>query len=133
MEVHSKGWVIRQLKHCRVGSRIVELRLKVRKLYCLKCHKVSRQRIANVLPRKHCTEVFRREVFEQHVAGITQVHLSRTHKISPSTVERWLWDFLRYRVHELSGRSCPKILGIDEHFFSRKKGYATSLVDLTST
>jgi len=25
---------------------------------------------------------------------------------------------------------CPKILGIDEHFFTRKKGYATTFCDL---
>lgn len=28
------------------------------------------------------------------------------------------------------GAGAPKILGIDEHFFSRKQGYATTLVDL---
>lgn len=27
-------------------------------------------------------------------------------------------------------RQCPKILGIDEHFFTRRKGFATTLVDL---
>ncbi|WP_199173265.1 ISL3 family transposase [Pollutimonas subterranea] len=37
---------------------------------------------------------------------------------------------MKQRVSELSGRSCPQVLGIDEHFFSRKKGYATTLVDL---
>jgi transposase len=31
---------------------------------------------------------------------------------------------------ELSGRQCPQILGIDEHYFSRKHGYATTLCDL---
>jgi transposase len=33
-------------------------------------------------------------------------------------------------VSDLSGRIVPLALGIDEHFFSRKKGYATTLVDL---
>jgi transposase len=91
---------------------------------------MSRQRLKNILPRKRSTECFRLEVFEQHGAGVTQKHLSRTHKVSSSTVERWFWDFLQYRVKELSGRSCPKVLGIDEHFFTRKKGFATSFVDL---
>ena len=36
----------------------------------------------------------------------------------------------RQRVSEMSGRSCPQVLGIDEHFFSRKRGYATTFVDL---
>ncbi|MFC4352871.1 ISL3 family transposase [Fodinicurvata halophila] len=47
-----------------------------------------------------------------------------------ATVERWYQFFIRQRVSELSGRSCPQVLGIDEHLFSRKQGYATSLVDL---
>jgi transposase len=30
----------------------------------------------------------------------------------------------------MSNRPCPKVLGIDEHFFTRKRGFATTLVDL---
>jgi transposase len=30
----------------------------------------------------------------------------------------------------MSNRPCPKILGLDEHFFTRKRGFATTLVDL---
>src|SRR5690606_6212867 len=43
---------------------------------------------------------------------------------------RWYQSFVKQRVSELSGRPCPQVLGIDEHFFTRKKGYATTLVDL---
>src|SRR3546814_128654 len=56
--------------------------------------------------------------------------ISRTHQIGSATVERWYQSYVTQRVSELSGRSCPQVLGIDEHFFSRKKGYATTLVDL---
>ena len=30
----------------------------------------------------------------------------------------------------MTHRPCPRVLGIDEHFFTRKKGYATTFVDL---
>jgi len=30
----------------------------------------------------------------------------------------------------MANRPCPRILGIDEHFFTRRRGYATTLVDL---
>ena len=30
----------------------------------------------------------------------------------------------------MSNRPCPQVLGIDEHFFSKKQRYATTLVDL---
>ena len=33
-------------------------------------------------------------------------------------------------MSELKNAPCPRVLGIDEHFFSRKEGYATTLCDL---
>ncbi|WP_157976756.1 transposase [Parahaliea mediterranea] len=30
----------------------------------------------------------------------------------------------------MANRPCPRVLGIDEHFFTLKKGYATTFVDL---
>ena len=70
------------------------------------------------------------EVYEKHHGGISQSLLSKTHEISHATVERWYQDFIKKRVNELRSRHCPKILGIDEHFFTRKKGYATTFCDL---
>ena len=70
------------------------------------------------------------EVYEKHHGGISQRLLSQTHNIGEATVERWYQDFTAYRAKELQGRHSPKILGIDEHFFTRKEGYATTLCDL---
>ena len=57
-------------------------------------------------------------------------HLARVCRISSATVERWYQSFVIGRVKELQTRLCPKVLGIDEHFFTRKQGYATTLVSL---
>lgn len=48
----------------------------------------------------------------------------------PATVERHFQYFLRRRGAELEGATCPRIPGIDEHFFSRRHGYATTFCDL---
>jgi hypothetical protein len=48
-------------------------------------------------------------------------------------VERWFQDYLRRECAERRGAPCPRILGIDEHFFSRKDGYATTFCDLRAT
>jgi len=61
---------------------------------------------------------------------MTQLLLSKTHGIGQATVERWYQDFVSYRVKELSSRHSPRVLGIDEHFFTRKQGFATTLCDL---
>lgn len=115
-----------------MGNKMVELKLRVRKLKCKKCSRQGIERIPHIHPRRRATENFRLEVYEQHLGGITQKQLSRTHQVSGSTVERWFWDFLNTRYKELRGRTCPRVLGIDEHFFTRKKGYATTFVDLKS-
>ena len=37
-----------------------------------------------------------------------------------------------YTFHkEFENAFCPRVMGIDEHFFTRKKGYATTITDLT--
>jgi len=76
------------------------------------------------------TEAYRLEVFEAHDGGISQQKLSLTHQVSCATVERWYQHHIERRISEMSGRSCPQVLGIDEHFFTRKQGFATTLVDL---
>ena len=118
----------RTFKHALLGQRLVLLRLKIPKLVCHRCKRYFMLKIPGILPKKRSTEQFRLEVFHQHQGGLTQKHLSKTHSVSPSTVERWYQDFVSYRVKELQGRACPTVLGIDEHFFTRKKGYATTLV-----
>lgn len=61
---------------------------------------------------------------------MTQRKLSRTHDISSTTAERWYQFSISQKCSEKDRQFCPQILGIDEHFFTRKKGYATTFVDL---
>jgi transposase len=127
-----KASFLRKLKHTRQGTRLMELSIRSRKFLCLLCKRYFNLRIPGVLPRKRSTESFRKEVYEKHHGGISQRLLSRTHGIGEATVERWYRDFNLYRVKELQGRCAPKVLGIDEHFFTRKDGYATTLCDLAN-
>lgn len=120
----------RRLAHTRIGNQLVYLNLLAHKFQCLRCQKCFNSRFDRVLPRKRATETFRYEVFEQHQAGAPLSHLASVCSISAATVERWYQSFVIGRVKELQTRLCPKVLGIDEHFFSRKQGYATTLVSL---
>lgn len=129
-DVRIKATHRRTLKHTRQGNQIMVLHLRVPKYHCSQCNRYFRHRFSGILPRLRATEAYRLEVFEAHEGGVTQRKLSRTHRIGTATVERWYQSFVKQRVSELSGRSCPQVLGIDEHFFTRKKGYATTLVDL---
>lgn len=126
--IKSSFW--RRLKHSRQGNQLIELLVRSHKYVCQVCRRYFNLRIPGVLPRKKSTENFRLEVYEKHHGGMSQRLLSKTHGIGQATVERWYQDFVLYRVKELSGRPSPRVLGIDEHFFTRKQGYATTLCDL---
>ncbi|WP_417276213.1 ISL3 family transposase [Castellaniella sp.] len=120
----------RTLKHTRQGNQLMVLHLTVPKYHCTDCNRYFRQQFPGIRPRLRATEAYRLEVFEAHEGGVSQRKLTTTHRIGSATVERWYQSFVAQRASELSGRTCPQVLGIDEHFFTRKKGYATTLVDL---
>jgi len=128
--VRIKATYNRTLKHSRQGNQLVVLHLAVPKYHCMGCRRYFRHRFEGIRPRLRATETYRLEVFEAHEGGVTQSKLALTHNVSSATIERWYQSFIRQRVSELSGRLCPEVMGIDEHFFTRKKGFATTLVDL---
>jgi len=130
MQLRIKATYNRTLKHSRQGNQLMMLHLAVPKYHCMGCHRYFRHRFEGIRARLRATEAYRLEVFEAHEGGVSQRKLARTHHVSSATIERWYQSFIKQRVSELSGRPCPEVLGIDEHFFTRKKGFATTLVDL---
>lgn len=123
-----KRW--RQPRHESHGLRHSVLELESCKFRCQDCGRTFWERFPGILPRKRATEPFRRSVFVQHYDGVNRSRLGRREGIGSATVERWFQDYLRREVAERSGAACPRVLGIDEHFFSRKDGYATTFCDL---
>lgn len=123
-----KRW--RQPRHESWGLRHCILELESCKFRCRDCGRSFWQRFPGILPCKRATEPFRRSVFVAHYDGINRSRLGRREGIGGATVERWFHDFLGRELAERRGAPCPRVLGIDEHFFSRKDGYATTLCDL---
>ena len=120
----------RTVKHTRQGNQVMTLHLRVPKYHCQTCRRYFRHPFIGIRPRYRSSEAYRLEVYEAHDGGVTLRKLSQTHQISAATVERWYQHHLRSRRSELASRRCPRVLGIDEHFFTRKQGYATTFVDL---
>ena len=125
-----KDCFIRRLHHESLGTRKCYLWLEAPKFQCLDCGRYFHQRFPGILPYRRSTEGYRREVFEQHRDGICQTRLAERGGIGTATVERWFHDYLERKEAEMRSAACPRALGIDEHFFSRKDGYATTLCDL---
>lgn len=121
---------VRKVRHESWGLRHSILELESRKFRCRECGRSFWQRFPGILPRRRATEPFRKSIYQRHWDGISRRRLGQREGIGSATVERWFQDFLERAAAERSAALCPRILGIDEHFFSRRRGYATTFCDL---
>jgi len=69
-------------------------------------------------------------IFRQHLDGINRSRRGCREGIGAATVERYFQRGLQRQFGEWHSGRCPQVLGIDEHFFTRRSGYATTLCDL---
>ena len=128
--LRSKGRYLRRVRHEDLGLRHAILELEARKWLCLDCGRQFRQRFPGILPCQRASEAFRERIFQQHLDGINRSRLGRREGIGAATVERYFRHGLSRQFREWHSCRCPRMLGIDEHFFTRKKGFATTLCDL---
>jgi len=129
-QLRSKGWFSRLVRHEDLGLRHCRLEVSARKWQCQGCGRQFRQRLPGILPRQHASEAFRLAVFRQHLDGISRRRLSQREAIGAATVERYFRHGLQRGLSESQSLQCPRILGIDEHFFTRRNGFATTLCNL---
>lgn len=117
---------IRRLRHESWGTRHSVLELETRKWRCRQCERSFWQRFPGIQSRMRATHPFRRAVCQKHFDGISRSRLGQREGLSSATIERWFLWFLELLAGERIARQCPQILGIDEHFFTRRRGYATT-------
>jgi len=118
------------IRHESFGARRAYLYLRTHKYLCRGCGRYFNDRFPGILPYRRSTQAFRRQVFQSHYDGVCQRTLSKRLLIGQASVERFYRDMLALKLSELKNNPCPRVLGIDEHFFTRKDGYATTLCDL---
>ena len=107
------------------------VRYRSYKYVCKTCGKYFNLRLQGLLGKHQSSEAFKLDVFERHSGGAAQSYLSETHNISHATVERWYKVFIKDHIDGMKNNPLPRVIGIDEHFFTKKKGYATTIADLT--
>ena len=128
--LRNKGWCEREVRHADVGQRPCVLKLRVRKARCLECNRHFRQALPGIQPYQRASEAYQQVIYERHLDGINRSRLGRREGIGAATVERYFRHGLKRQFSEWHPPRCPAVLGIDEHFFTRRKGYATTLCDL---
>lgn len=130
VQLRIKDSFVRVLRHASFGTRPTWLHLESHKFHCRGCGRYFNQRFPGIGKGRRSTEPFRRQVFQAHHQGISQRTLGEREQLGSATVERWYQELLEVKVRERVNDLCPRMLGIDEHFFSRKDGFATTFCDL---
>lgn len=120
----------RQVRHEMIGLRRTMLRFTAYKFYCRDCKRYFNQRFPGIVKYQRATEKLRKQVFHHHTQGISQKSLSQDLAVGKATIERWYHHYYFIENQHIKERHCPSVLGIDEHFFSKKTKFATTLCDL---
>lgn len=102
----------------------------MRKYYCKACHHYFYQPLPGIGRYQRASERLKAHVSQLHRDGLSQKCLSERLPVGYATVERWYHHYYQRKDRMASNRDCPRVLGIDEHFFSHKKRFATTLCDL---
>lgn len=120
----------REVRHEGIGRRPSVIVYTSRKYKCKDCGKYFWENPPFVQPRRRSTEPFRKQVVTEHVEGVSLRRLSLHWGLSASTIDRWNKERMRALGREKLSYPCPRVLGIDEHFFTKRDGFATTLCDL---
>jgi transposase len=96
----------------------------------MSCGRQSRQRLPGLLPCQRASQSFQQAIYRQHLDGVNRSRLGRREGIGAATVERYFRRGLALQFREWHPPRCPAWMGIDEHFFTRRQGYATTICDL---
>jgi transposase len=129
-DLRKKDKAERRVWHESVGLRRVLLRFAVCKFQCRCCGRYFRQRFEGILPYQRSTEALKRQVYRQHTQGISRRSLAKNCGRSDTTIARYYDHMYDLENRKLLTLRTPRVLGIDEHFFSRQKRFATTFCDL---
>ena len=131
----TKSWKrarkIRRVRHESFGLRHSWLFFEAIKYECLACGRFFYPHLMGIGRYQRSSQRFKGEVIDLHHKGIAQSVLARDYRMGSATIERWYHRYSERKLHELKNRPCPRVIGVDEHFFTRRQGYATTFADLS--
>lgn len=117
------GKVSVTVREAGIREKPLWLRILKHRYYCKTCRKPFTEPVDCVWPRRRTTHYFRKQVAKD-CERYTNLDLVRTHQsCSTGFIYKVHYDTLKTKLKERTGSPWPAVLGIDEHFFSRRKGF----------
>lgn len=112
-----------QLKDAPLRGTSVYLRVKKRRFYCHHCRKPFTEPVQGVGKKHRSTQRYRKEVLWacENFSDLSRVR--RAYRCSSGFIYKCLYEQLELRRRKNLNYPWPKSIGIDEHFFARRRGY----------
>ena len=120
----------REIKSIPQQGYPVTLHVRCHKFFCKQCGRYYNTRMHGVKKWSRSTEPLKSNVFNICKRGYSNRDAASESGISVATVERFYHQIVLQKISHQKERLCPRILGIDEHRFSRKVGFVTTFCNL---
>ncbi len=118
------GKVYAVVREAPVREKPLWLRIEKHRYYCKGCRKPFTEPVEGIWPRRRSTSHFRKAVASD-CENYTNLSLVRKHhSCSSGFIYKVHYEVLKTKLRERIHAPWPKVLGIDEHFFTRRNGYA---------
>ena len=120
----------RVIKNIPLRGRASRLQVVCHKYLCKDCGRYFNTRLPGVRLWSRSTELLKKSVFRAYNKGYSCKDIAAENNIGLASVERFYHHLTRHKAGHWQNRECPRVLGIDEHRFTRKQGFLTTFCDL---
>lgn len=120
----------RRIKSIPQLGNPVTLHVRCHKFHCKDCGRYFNTRMHGIKKWNRSTEPLKNNVFNTSSRGFTNRDIANESGISVASVERFFHQMVGLKVKHRSNRLCPRFLGIDEHRFTKRVGFATTFCNL---
>lgn len=123
------------LKDAPVRGHSVRLKVRKRRFFCNPCRKPFTEPLKGVSKRHRTTQRYRREVLWACENFSDLARVRKAYRCSSGFIYQSLYEQIHLRLKRNLNYDWPTTVGIDEHFFTRRRGraeFATVFTDYTN-
>ena len=115
---------IAKIKDAPVRGNSVKLSILKRRFYCKACRKPFTEPVSGILKGRRTTERYRRDVLWACENFVDLKKVRKAYRCSTGFIYKTLFEQSERNLKAKLNYPWPKTIGIDEHFFTRRRGRA---------
>ena len=119
------------VKDAPVRGQAIILKIRKRRFFCKPCKKPFTEPVNGIFKRHRTTSRYRKEVLwaAEHFSDLKSVR--KVYRCSTGLIYKALFEQLKIRTKAKINYPWPEAIGIDEHFFTRRRGRAEFVTVIT--